>query len=403
VLLSNLLAAGAWAQSQPASPPPESKPASGVTVTAAAGKGLTVATNDGTFSATVRGRVQMRETLTGQEQQDAAVARKWTQETNVRTMRFYLQGHVLNENIKYLVQLAFGGNDFEAGSSSPVFDAWVEYTAVRDLNVRVGQFFVPFDRARTIRESSLQLVDRPIIVGELTLDRDVGVMLSSADLFGQGGRLGYNLGVFGGEGRNRFGNANPGLLYVGRFYVRPFGAFDDDVEGDLQRLPKPRLMVGVAAAYNQKTLRQRSTTGTSFTLGGFDYVHGAADAVFKSHGLSVLAEVLFRRSSVPFREGTVEGRATREWSRSGWGYLVQAGYMLNGTLEAVARFDQQQVRSDSDPALITLVSQQGRELGAGLNAYFNGHALKLQGDYAYQFGRAGVDRHLVRLQLDASF
>ncbi|WP_164019769.1 porin [Pyxidicoccus trucidator] len=417
LFVSLWLSLGAWAQSPPPEPAPatqapkepdvpaESKPkpppSPGVTITAAPGKGFTVATDDGRYSATVRARFQMRETVTGQDLEGAP--RRWTQEQQVRSVRLFLLGNVLNPDLKYTLQLAFGGNDFEAGSSSPIFDAWVEYTAVRDLNVRVGQFFVPFDRARTIRESSLQFVDRPIIIGELTLDRDMGVMLSSNDFLGVGGLLSYNLGFFGGEGRNRFGPSTPGLLYVARFAVRPFGAFDDDVEGDLQRLPKPRLMVGVAGAYNQKTNRQRSTTGTTFVLGTFDYVHADVDAVFKYRGLSVLAEFLYREGSPSFRDGTVNGQPAREWSRSGWGYVVQAGYMLTSKVEATGRFDLQKVKSDSDPALIAQVDQQGREVGAGLNVYLNGHAFKLQGDYSYQFGRTGPARHLVRLQLDASF
>ena len=420
LVVSLWLSSGAWAQSQspapepspptpqappqtqaPAEPAPKPPPASGVTVTASPGKGLTVATDDGKYSTTLRTRFQMRETLTGQGVEEGP--RRWTQEGQVRTVRLSLLGHVLDPDIKYTLQLAFGGNDFEAGSSSPLFDAWVEYTAVRDVNVRFGQFFVPFDRARTIRESSLQFVDRPLNIGELTLDRDMGLMLSSADLFGLGGRLSYNLGFFGGEGRNRFGSSTPGLLYVLRVAVRPFGAFDDDVEGDLQRLPKPRLMVGVAGAYNQKSNRQRSTTGTTLTLGTFDYTHAAADAVFKYRGLSVLAELLYRDASPSFREGTVNGQPAREWSRSGWGYLMQAGYMLTSKLEATGRFDLQRVRSDSDPALFAQVEQFGREVGAGLNLYLNGHAFKLQGDYAHQFGHTGPGRHLVRLQMDTTF
>ncbi|HZI11165.1 MAG TPA: porin [Myxococcus sp.] len=422
-LLSTLLSTGAWAtpgatepsaasESKPPesseprepAPAPEKKPAAapGASITAAPGKGITVTSEDGKFSSTLRTRVQMRATGTGVKPQPGQ-PRQWTQEANVRTVRLTLQGHVLSPDLKYNVQLALGGNDFETGSSTPLFDAWVEYTGIRDLNFRVGQFFVPFDRARTIRESSLQFVDRPGIISEMTLDRDVGVMLSSADLFGVGGRLGYNLGLFGGEGRNRFGNSTPGLLYTLRLYTRPFGAFDDDVEGDLKREPKPRLMLGVAGAFNQKTNRLRSTTGATSTQGTFQYVHTDVDAVFKYRGVSVLAEVLYRWAAPTSRSGTVNGQEVREYSRSGWGYLVQAGYMLNDTFEATARWDQQRARAGTDPAYITQVNQQGREVGVGLNAYLNGHAFKIQADYTRQFGRAGSARQLVRLQLDASF
>ncbi len=424
LLLSTLLSTGTWAQSPPAEPQPpeaadstasepapppaapekEKKPAAapGASITASPGKGFTLTTDDGKFSSTLRARVQMRTTATGVKPQPGQ-QRQWTQEANIRTVRLTLQGHVLNPELKYNFQLALGGNDFEAGSSTPLFDAWVEYTGLRDLNFRVGQFFVPFDRARTIRESSLQFVDRPTVISELTLDRDMGVMLFSADLFGQGGKLGYNLGLFGGEGRNRFGNSTPGLLYTARFYTRPFGAFDDDLEGDLKREPRPRLMVGVAGAFNQKTHRQRSTTGTVFTQGTFDYVHAGMDTVLKYRGLSVLAEVLYREATPSLNTGTVNGQEVREYSRSGWGYMLQAGYMLNDTFEATARWDQQRTRAGTDPAYITQVNQQGREAGVGVNAYLNGHAFKIQADYSRQFGNVGAARQLVRLQLDASF
>ena len=118
----------------------------------------------------------------------------------------------------------FGTGDFETGNPSPLFDAWVEYTKLRDLNLRVGQYFVPFDRARTVRESGLQFVDRQIAVRELTLDRDVGLMASSSDLFGLNQWLAYNLFIGGGDGRNRIGGAVMGPILVGRVAVRPFGS-----------------------------------------------------------------------------------------------------------------------------------------------------------------------------------
>jgi hypothetical protein len=395
----------------PAAPPPAAAPlpaeppradrGSPATFTGAPGRGITVATEDGRLSLNLRGRIQVRDTASFQP-------RPTTNELNVKTVRLVFSGHTLTPDVRYNLQLALGGNDFEAGSSSPIFDAWVEYTGLRDLNVRVGQFFVPFDRARTIREFALQLVDRPQVIGELTLDRDVGLSFSSADLLGQGGRLAYNLGVFGGEGRSRFGGTRQGLLYVGRLALRPFGAFDDDVEGDLQRLDRPRLALGVAGAYNQRTTRQRSTTGSALALGGVDYGHAAADAVFKYAGLSVLAEAVWRGSPTAFREGEAGGAAggapVREWTRSGWGYVLQAGYMVTGAVEVVGRWDQLRAGGETDPALLRLAHQQGREVGAGANVYLNGHALKLQGDWAFLFGRDPTQgRHAVRLQLDASF
>ncbi len=367
-----------------------------VQVTLVMGRGLTVSKGEAN-SMNLRARVQVRDVVT-------AVEGTASNELSLRTVRLALGGHVLSRDVGYLVQLALGANDFESGIASPVFDAYLEYTGWRDLQLRAGQFFVPFDRARTIREFALQLVDRQQVVQELTLDRDLGVMASSQDLFGLGGRLSYALGLFGGQGKNRVTpEPNPGFLYTARVTVRPLGPFDDDVEGDLVRTPHPRLALGVAVAFNQDTSRQRSTTGATFTLGGFDQLHVAGDLVFKYRGFSLLAEVLLRQASAPFHEGIAKGVPLREYTRSGWGYLVQAGLMVTDHVEFAARWDQLRFLS-GDPAWAVLVHDQGREVGAGINVYFNGHLAKLQADWAVRFGDGRAPpTHLARVALDVSF
>jgi len=367
-----------------------------VTVRAAPGKGFTIATGDERYSVTVRPRFQLRDTLLVQDEHG-------TNEIQIRTLRLSLQGSVLDPTVGYGLQLAFGGNDYDAGNPSPILDAYVEWTALRDLQVRAGQFFVPFDRARTIRESSLQMVDRPGSVRELNLDRDSGVMVSSSDLLGTK-VLGYHLFVGGGEGRNRFGGQELGPLVVARLVVRPFGTFDDDVEGDLARDCAPRLAVGVAGGTNRRVARVNGTTGADLALGHYDTLHAAADLVFKWRGFSLLAEVLLRKADRD-RLAVTDPEPLEEHSRSGWGGFVQAGMMLGPTVEVTARWDELRAWSHgTDPALVAAVDATGHQLGAGANVYLNGHAFKLQGDYFFLFGDEPADgRHQVRLALDASF
>ena len=69
----------------------------------------------------------------------------------------YLNGHLLARDLTYQVQLAVADRDYRDGAKSPVYDAYLDYRAHRDLQVRAGQFFVPFDRLRTIREYALHL------------------------------------------------------------------------------------------------------------------------------------------------------------------------------------------------------------------------------------------------------
>jgi phosphate-selective porin OprO and OprP len=410
----------------PAAPPPEAPPiehaltvsspptasigpaASATTQTTAqpdfviaAGKGLLLTSADKKFQIGVRSRVQLRETLQKTDELTQL-------ESQVRTLRVGIAGYALVPELKYLIQFAFGANDFETGNSSPIFDAFVEYTKARDLNVRVGQFFVPFDRARTIREFALQFVDRQGVVRELTLDRDVGIMLSSQDLFGWQSRLAYHLFVGGGDGKNRvadlknkYGPQTPGVLVVGRLIARPFGAFDDDQEGDVTRSATPHLALGVAAAYNISSDRDHSTYGNTYTLGTFNYKHAAADLVFKWRGFSLLTEVLYRKANTETHTGTVAMQPVTERSRSGYGYFAQAGQMVTSKLEIAVRGEK---LWGTDRALKQVAKLTGRQVGGGLNLYLNGHSFKLQTDYFYVFGDDfSKGGHVARLQLDASF
>jgi phosphate-selective porin OprO/OprP len=367
----------------------------------APGKGLSLTSADKRFQIGVRARIQLRETLQKDDTQTQL-------EAQVRTLRLIVAGYALVPELKYLIQFAFGANDFETGNSSPIFDAFVEYTKLRDLNVRVGQYFVPFDRARTIREFALQFVDRQGVVRELTLDRDVGIMLSSQDLFGWHSRLAYHLFVGGGDGKNRvadlknkYGPQTPGMLVVGRLIARPFGAFDDDQEGDVTRSPTPHLALGVAGAYNISSDRDHSTYGATYTLGTFNYTHAAADLVFKWRGFSLLTEFLYRKANTEEHTATVAMQKVTERSRSGYGYFAQVGQMLTSQLELTARAEK---LWGTDRALRDLAKVSGRQVGGGLNLYLNGHAFKLQTDYFYVFGDDfGKGSHVARLQLDTSF
>ncbi|MET0344221.1 MAG: porin [Polyangiales bacterium] len=375
---------------------------------AAPGKGLVVTTRDKLFQIGLRPRIQLRTQLNHREVGPDEL------EVQVRTLRLTINGYALTPDLKYTIQFAFGGGDFDNGVASPIFDAFIEYTRIRDFNIRVGQYFVPFDRARTIREFALHFVDRQQVVRELTLDRDVGIMFSSADIGGLGGRLAYNVFLGGGDGRNRFadtknayGPQRPGFLAVGRLTVRPFGPFDDDQEGDITRTKTPKLAIGVAGGYNRSATRQRSTTGDTYTAGAYDYQHAAADLVFKLRGFALLAETVWRGADREShaRLDTATNKTVTEYSREGWGWFVQAGQMLTSRLEVVGRFEELHAKKGTDPALVRATAgNAGRQTGGGLNLYLNGHAFKLQTDYIYVFADPSKNaQHLARLQLDATF
>lgn len=388
---------------------------SGVDVSAGFGRGLTVRTRDERFSITVRARVQLRGTLDlsmAQLAMSPVGAEVLRAEFSLRRARIVLQGNAYTRALQYYVQLGVSPQDMESDLLVPLRDAYLTWTPHRYFAIRAGQMKVPFSRQRVVSSGSLQFVDRAGTNAELNLDRDIGVQLRSDELFDH--RLGYAIGVFGGGGRNR-PSLDTGLLYVARLQFQPLGRFEDmDVEGDHKRTG-PRLSIGVAGAYNQRTNRSQSTIGATYQLRRFDYAHATADLMFKWAGFSLQSEGILRVADSPGATGMVGGVARTEYTRSGVGYMVQAAYQLPSHVEFGARWSHvipiALDRADwgasarptgvlaRDPSL-----HESHELGAVLNYYQLEHAVKLQLDYFYLFHEAiESGNHQLRLQAQVMF
>ena len=222
--------------------PLEAAAASRFDVSGAPGQGLTLKVGDA-FSLNLRSRIQLRYQWSASAK-DEGPDRQIEQLVTIGTARLWFSGNVFVPELTYMIQLAVAGRDFRDGATSPIYDAYLDWKIHRDFNVRAGQFFVPFDRLRTVREWALQMADRPRPVLELTLDRDVGVAFYSERFLGARSPVAWRLGAFGGGGTNLTRGRQPGALVVGRLELRPLGPIDDDREGDLERRRIPGLALG---------------------------------------------------------------------------------------------------------------------------------------------------------------
>lgn len=339
------------------------------------GRGVTFHSDDDLFSLQIRGRVQLQ-AFVESAVSDADPARA---DFMVRRARLAFRGHFLTADLEYYFQLGLAPRDMEPDLLIPIRDASIAWTGLRDLSLRAGVMKVPFSRERVISSSALQLVDRSIVNAELALDRDNGLQLYSNDLFGLGGYLGYQLGIFGGDGRLRV-NEDLGLLYVARVQVQPLGRFDDSyVESDLTREHRPRLSIGAGFAYNEDTNRRRRTTTDFYDLARFSYFHAEADLIFKYAGFSLQGELLVRQvDGAPTATNLdAQGMQVVETSGSALGWFAQAGYLFDfAPIEIAARF------ADIYPLGPSAVSAS-REVTVGLSWYPMGHDLKLQLDGSY--------------------
>ncbi len=363
-------------------------------VTLEFGRGLTVEGDAG--SLTIRSRVQARATLLTEH----GTTTQPDIDLGVRRARIALTGHFLSHHLHYYVQLGLASLDMESDLLIPLRDAQFAWTEFRDLEIRVGLMKVPFNRQRVISSSALQFPDRSAANTEFTLDRDMGLQLYSTNLFGWDHHLGYQLGVFGGEGRNRFGDG-PGLLYVARLQIQPFGRFDDAyTEVDFVRSNTPRLSFGLGFAFNHQSVRTRSTTGSFYRLGSFDEVHGEVDMILKYGGFSLQGEVLLRRATQGARAGMVNGAAATETPANGIGWYAQAGYLFDCLIEPALRVSEVFPIGAQGESSIAL----RREYTAGLNWYPMQHNLKLQFDWTYITGaELSGGQHQFRLQSQVYF
>ncbi len=373
------------------------------------GKGISVESADGRFLMNLRGRVQLRESLAATIPTDETTY-ELTNSISVYTARILMQGHTFSEDVKYALQLALAPRDYKDGAVSPVHDAYVDLTHSDDASVRVGQMYVPFDRIRTTSESELQLPDRARSIGELNLDRDVGAYVYSNHLGGDDGIFAYRIGVFGGSGismASAFRDFPSGLGVV-RIELNPFGPFDANSEGDLERRDEPGLSVGGAAAYNANTPRERSTTSTAFSNGGTaDYLHVAADTVFKLQGFAFVGEFILRDAAEDTIETTDEtGNPIVEYTRSAWAVIAQPSIMVGPKVEIAGRYGHTDAMEGTDPELLEDLDQRSEEIAAGLSWYLNKHKLKVQAGWTLLFGPeqpAGDGEHLGSVLLDATF
>jgi hypothetical protein len=366
-----------WARAAPAPQPAPVDQASGVTVSGAVGEGVTIQAGD-RFSLNARSRFQIRYQLEVPPK-DPAGQRRLSQLVNINTARLSLSGCAFRPELEYQIQFAFAGRDYRDGAVSPLYDAYLDYEAHRDLSLRAGQFLVPFDRLRTVRESALQMAERPRPVTEFALDRDVGVVFYSAHFLGDASPVAWRLGAFGGGGAHLSRGKEPGALLMGRVELRPLGDIDDDSEGDLKRRKNPALALGTAVAENWNTNRTRGTTGATFAGGTTDYRHAVVDLVFKWLGMAFEGEMLWRKASAAtITSVDANGEDLTEYTRSGSGWVAQVSYVFDPPLEIVGRLAREKARAHADPTLRSEADRRGQEMGAGVNYYVNGHKFKLQ-------------------------
>jgi len=392
------------------------------------GEGLEFVSKDELFSMAIRLRGQFLYQV--ERGYDAALAERGDPKQNlmIRRARIVFAGHMWGDKTQYKVELAVAPADLGMtrpdGSDNPpilsnqdnyvsrslLLDWYVQFSQIRDLNFRIGQWKVPYSRERVISSGDLQFVDRSLSNREFNLDRDIGVEFRSKDLFGLDKQLRYYAGVYNGDGHSQYELGSFSPMYVARLEYLPLGNFNDYGEVNFERSQQLGLSIGASFAHVENAAGSQGILGSRPRDGGTtDYDNLTADVVAKYRGLSLTTMWFWRKGERQPGSAVDESgvRIPVEPPRNGWGGGAQAGYLLPWLeLEFALRYNVLHRLGAAQESSL----RDSNEVACAVSYYFARHALKLQADWSRYWGQ-GADRgrtfsngeELVRVQLQAAF
>lgn len=190
----------------------EEEPDQSPEVTLQQGEGLQISSADDTMALAVRGYIQLyydwrRE---GPEPDHSSFS--------LRRLRPDIQGHIFTEDLTFRLMPEFA-------TVPALQDGWVSYRFGDGLNIRGGQFNIPFNWERHVSSLNHQFSERSVANNEFQWlgGRDIGLMAHGdpTDWFR------YGVGIFGGQGANVRRSDTTGHLFTGRAIFTPVGEYPD--------------------------------------------------------------------------------------------------------------------------------------------------------------------------------
>lgn len=363
------------------------------------GKGVNFIAEDSSMSLKLGARFQTLFVAEKQLVEGAPVEK----ELMVRRFRLKMDGFAFTPRLEYKIELALSNRDDgpimpqAANAPSIVLDAVLKYALSNNTEVWFGQTKLPGNRERVISSQALQFVDRSLVNGLYTLDRDIGLQLHHK----------FNIGavvikdkyaVSLGQGRNITISDTGGFSYTGRLEVLPFGEFTDKgdyFDADLVREKSPKLSLAAGYSYNDDAERKNGELGAFFKETR-DLKTFIADAMLKYNGWSVTSEYMNKKSS-----GTPLLKDSSNFFQTGSGFNIQSGYLFKNNFEVAGRY------SVADPTSILKLMGKAdkiKEYTLGVSKYFVGHSLKIQSDISHTRNFLDTDPSLrYRLQVEFAF
>lgn len=261
-------------------------------------------------------------------------------------------------------------------------DAFVAWAPASWLELRAGQFRVPFSVQQLASTTRRQLPDDARAIGAVEIGREIGAQATLGVPIAGRQRLVLTSGVFNGEGANRIQNVNERVMFAQRATIAPFGARPSPFEGPGDN----ELYVGLGGGWVYDYAGDGETAEETNLLG--------ADLQIAFSVLSLQAEWMDLE--------VVHANATVADYRARGGY-VQAGCFVpivwaSDHVELVGRWETVEPNTafgaDAATSLEAFQAVDAIAVGANLYAWtgLRSHDLKLQAAWSHPTAREGEER-----------
>lgn len=296
----------------------------------------------------------------------------------IQQFRLKFDGFLADPRLTYKLQLEMSEGKTlmgrEGQNSGVLHEAILFYRFSDRFQLGMGQAILPGNRQRVNPLPNTQMMDRSLVNSVFHLDMDFGFH-GEYEVFPERNHSLTLLGaVTTGEGRNWIEMTRGGLSWTGRVNWLPFGRFIRNsiyAEGDMEGHESPRLLLGAGYNFNDRAVRFNGQTGGR-SVDPRDVETAFADFIFKYRGWSFLGEFM-KRESKELVGAAPDGE--EGFTFAGKGLNVQGGRYFSSGWEIAARY------SEVSPDLrIQLLTPRQREITVGINKYFYGRLIRMQGD-----------------------
>jgi phosphate-selective porin len=358
-------------------------------------KGYEFGDKDGRWFANIDLRAQLRYTASDVDDTSPTGGSGRDEEAEVNRARLKIGGHVFQPWITYYYE-------HELTAPTRVLDLRVMFELEDWLELRVGQWKIPFNRERIDSSGAQQFVDRSLANQYFTLDRQRGAAATGRVLEGTPADFSYSLGVYAPLGRDGKGSyADPLLLARGQWNL--LGRVLDFSQSDIGYREQPAASVALAGAHYRGPYTAFSSNGggqldgfSPGTGGQYDVEQWLFETAWQHDGASWQQEWHHKRV-----RDTVAGETTRLT-----GGYVQAGLFPHTAWARVPRPLEVALRyAWVDPNDARSGDRQ-TETTVAVNWFLRGHRNKLTADYGWltdDLSQPGErQEHRLRLQWDVS-